>query len=547
MPRRDTLVMLIIIAFAAFLRLWRLDQYPTGLNADEAALGYNAYSLIETGRDEFGHSWPIHFVSFGDYKPALYGYLLLPFIRVLGLNVWAVRLPSALLGIAAVWFIYLTVRQLFMGPEGKKIGLLSAFFLSISPWHLHFSRGGWETNVATFFILAGMYFFLRGLEKSRLLFLSLLFFLLSLYTYHSARIIAPLLGGGLISIYRGKPFFKRNIKLLLILGFLAIIFLTPLVLSFFGPAGVSRFSGVGLFADTGPLWRVNELRGDHQMTTAFPVRVFHNKILAYGTNFLFNWAKHYHGEFLFLSGDIVERNRVPETGQMYLFDALFLAAGLYFLFSRRPRGWSVIIFWLAIGPLASAMTFQSPNAIRALNMVIPLVVVSAAGAYYLFSLIIRNFSFKWFLGIAFLAVLVIFWNVSRYLHQYYIHYHQTYPAAWEDGFASLVSFVKDHEGGYREIYITDAFDQPYILFLFYLQYPPAEFQREGKLSTRDKFGFSTVRSFDKYHFQPIVWEEMENVHQALIVGTEREVPKSATIIKTIYFRNGQPAFQIAQK
>src|SRR3989338_88548 len=87
------------LILAAALRLFGLTRYPAGLNADEAALGYNAYSLLLTGKDEHGHSWPVNLESFGDFKPAGYAYLLIPFIKIFGLTEFAVRLPSAIFGI----------------------------------------------------------------------------------------------------------------------------------------------------------------------------------------------------------------------------------------------------------------------------------------------------------------------------------------------------------------------------------------------------------------------------------------------------------------
>src|SRR3989338_4375447 len=113
MIMKNNLVLLFILVLAATLRLIALDKSPVGLNADEAAIGYNAYSLLQTGKDEHGVSWPLVFRSFDDYKPAGYFYLVLPFVKVLGLNVWAVRLPSALLGILTVYLIYLFTNKLF--------------------------------------------------------------------------------------------------------------------------------------------------------------------------------------------------------------------------------------------------------------------------------------------------------------------------------------------------------------------------------------------------------------------------------------------------
>src|SRR3989304_9058383 len=98
--RKIFLILIILLAF--ILRFYRLGDDPA-LNADEAAIGYNAYSLIQTGHDEHGNSWPIHFQSFNDYKPGLYFYLVIPFVKLLGLNEWAVRIPGAFLGVATVY------------------------------------------------------------------------------------------------------------------------------------------------------------------------------------------------------------------------------------------------------------------------------------------------------------------------------------------------------------------------------------------------------------------------------------------------------------
>lgn len=163
---RKKLILILIILLAFALRFYRLDSYPA-LNADEAAIGYNAYSLIRTGLDEHGNPWPIHFQSFNDYKPGLYFYIVIPFVRFLGLSEWAVRIPGALLGVLTVLVIYLLVKELF---KSEKLALLSSLFLAISPWHIHFSRGGWEVNVATFFITLGVWLFLRALKVRSFIF-----------------------------------------------------------------------------------------------------------------------------------------------------------------------------------------------------------------------------------------------------------------------------------------------------------------------------------------------------------------------------------------
>ena len=162
-------LLIIILVFAAILRLWQLGIIPPHLTPDEASLGYNAYSILKTGRDEYGELLPIVFRSFGDFKPGLYIYLTTPFVAILGLTELAVRLPSALAGILAVWLIYAISKQLYIRKASKKfifknaekLALFGALLLAINPWHIHFSRGTWEFNLALTFTVAGIYFFLR--------------------------------------------------------------------------------------------------------------------------------------------------------------------------------------------------------------------------------------------------------------------------------------------------------------------------------------------------------------------------------------------------
>ena len=159
------LILLISILFlTGILRFYGLSHYPAGLNADEAALGYNAYSLLLTGRDEHGSLLPVNLESFGDFKPALSSYLLVPVVKVLGLTEFAVRLPSALFGVLAVFLVYVLAR---LTTDHEPLAYVAGLLLAISPWHLHFSRGAWEVNLSTTLILLGVIFFLKW-EKTEL-------------------------------------------------------------------------------------------------------------------------------------------------------------------------------------------------------------------------------------------------------------------------------------------------------------------------------------------------------------------------------------------
>ena len=532
------ILLLLIIILAFLLRFYRLGDYPA-LNADEAAIGYNAYSLIQTGKDEHGNAWPISFQSFNDYKPGLYFYLVLPFVKVMGLNEWSVRLPNALLGVATVYLIYLLIKELGF----KNSSEIAAFMLAISPWHIHFSRGGWEVNTATFFITLGVYLFIKGLKKPVFWYFSALALGLSLYTYHAARVVVPLLGFCLLLIYRKDV--KKHLGQLLFAMLFSLILLLPLAKDILSPAGISRVSGVGLFSDPGPFNRTNEQRGEHADFQGNISKILHNKVVNYGLAFIENWGEHYRGEFLFLTGDDIQRDKVPETGQMYLFDILFIAAGLMYLLQNFNKSTKLIFCWVAIAPIAAAFTFQSPHALRSHNMVIPLVIISALGLINLLNWLKSTLPMWIYIATSGVVLILIILNFSRYAHMYWVHMAKEYPYSSQYGVKELVSYLQDNSQKYNKIIVTDRYDQPYVLFLFYLKYPPEKFQNSHILTARDNYGFSTVRDFDKYHFETIDFDKVrpENPN-SLIVGTKEEIPKEANIVKKIYGSNGYEYFDL---
>ena len=543
-------LIILILVLASFLRFYKLGTYPA-LNADEASIGYDAYSLLKTGMDQHGNPWPVHFQSFNDYKPGLYEYLVIPFVKFFGLNAWSVRIPNAFLGVLSVLIIYLLVEELFSSWErGKTVALTSALFLAISPWHLQFSRGGWEVNTSTFFMMLGVLMFLRAIKKPSIInfFYSLLPFALSLYAYHAARVVAPILGVGLVLIYKKELFNKQNAKILVISSLILVALLIPLARDMVKGDVLSRAAGVGLFADPGPINRIDEQRGEHGSPNSIVAKVIHNKVVNFSLAFLENWGAHYHGLFLFISGDDVQRDKVPETGEMYLFDIVFVLAGMAYIFkdfSENKKSYSLLLLWLFAAPIPAALTFQAPSALRAQNMVIPLIIISSIGLVYILGLLETVRKQLRVVGWGLIIIFVV-WNFTRYEHMYFVHLAKEYPFSSQYGVSELVSYVEKNQDKYKNIVVTDKYDQPYILFLFYMKYPPTEFQFHHTLTSRDNFGFSTVREFGKYEF--ITFSDLPTVEKdypgSLIIGTPNEIPKAANIVKRIYGQNGYEYFDI---
>ena len=534
-------IIIAILILAGVLRVPFLDKYPSGLNADEAAIGYNAYSLIQTGKDEHGASWPLVFRSFDDYKPPLYVYLTLPFVKLLGLNIWAVRLPSAILGVLSVFIVFLLVRQLF--PSKKYLPEISSLLLAISPWHLHFSRGGWEVNASTFLLLLGTYFFIKAISDSRFLYLFGLSFALSLYTYHSARIIAPLLAFSLFLIYFKDIVIKKNFTNIILSIFLGLTISLPIASQLLSKEGQSRFSGVSIFADTGTLSWVHEMRRIDPNPDSIVTKIKYNKYSAYFGKYVQNYFSHFSPQFLYISGDKIDRSRIPGFGQMLSFTAPFALIGIAVLLLSKSKSKYILIFWLLISPLAAALTYQSPHALRSENMVIPLSIISAYGLYISVTSLLRSKTIFYFLTICLSAAII--YQFSNYLYSYYYLYPRELPVAWQYGFDQIAQYAGDNYDKYDKFIISDRYDQPYILMAFFLKYPPQVLQRELVMTPRDKFGFSTVRQFGKFEFRAINFGEDRKIPNALILEAGEGVDEKQ-VVYTIYDPAGKQMYRFAE-
>src|SRR3989344_7793953 len=186
----DFLVIILIFTLSAVIRFYKLDDFRC-LNWDEASFGYNAYSILQTGKDEYGTSLPMEFKSVGDYKYPFYVYSLVPIIKLWGLSEFSVRFFPSLLGSIAPIFLYFITRKLL---QKRVIAFFSALALALSPWHIQFTRAGTEGGIAYTLTLAGIYFLLQAIiSKSRGFVLPAFLFFLSMFTYFGERVFIPLI------------------------------------------------------------------------------------------------------------------------------------------------------------------------------------------------------------------------------------------------------------------------------------------------------------------------------------------------------------------
>lgn len=550
------IVLVAIILLASILRLYSLGAVPVSPDWDEVALGYNAYSILQTGKDEYGVPFPLVLQSFGDYKPALYIYFALPSIALLGLNTFAVRFPSAILGILTVSAAYFLIKEIFTWRDKKNaadekqstiVALLSTFLLAISPWHIQFSRVAFETNAGLALNIFGALFFLKGLKKPWLLSLSVFFFGCSLYVYQSEKVFVPLLLLLLIGIYR-KFFFALPKKALVGFFLTGVIICMPLVFSLLTDhTYLSRAKGVSIFSGESKLL---DLEKDKLLKAKeegdIIGQIFSNRRVTYGKEIINGYMSHYDINWLFVTGDL-ERHHAPSMGLLYFVELPFLLLGIYFLFfSRFPKEAKLLIFgWFLIAPIPASVTQGVPHAVRTLNFLPTFQIFTAIGLLSAMLYISRwnyHFGKLYFKYLLFsIFVLVALFNFGYYLNQYFVQQNYFTSKEWQYGYADAVAEIKKIEGNYDKIVIANQspLDQSYIFFLYYLHYPPAVFQSENGNKIENK-------TFSKYEFRPIHWSKEQKSANILYVGREIDFSPKIKSLKEIKYLDGKTAIKIVE-
>ncbi|HVZ58487.1 MAG TPA: glycosyltransferase family 39 protein, partial [Patescibacteria group bacterium] len=531
------------------LRFYQLGSNPPSLDWDEASIGYNAYSILKTGADEYGNKMPLSFRSFDDYKPPVYVYLTVPSVAVLGLTAFAVRLPAAIFGIVAVVAVYFFVLELlsswskaeiFSETTRQAIALLSMLFLAISPWHLQFSRAAFEGNIGDCFLILALLFFFKAWRQAAYYLLFALFMILSMYSYHSFRLIDPLIVGILIifflkEIFRQKKWFAVSV-------FIIIVSTIPIYSSFIQEGGTSaRLSMVTVFSDpvVQQLSAQQELKA-HQQHNLIN-EIIYNRRVIFIPQIIKGYLDHFNFDFLFLHGDGGVQHHAYNIGMLYLWDFPFIFLGIIYLLRKRTKKIWLLFFVFLLAPLPAAITTGTPHPVRAIAMIPAFQIFAAAGVVWLAILLQK----KKILLVTVLSLsgLLLVINFAYYLYSYYVLTPVKYGYFWQYGNKQAVEYAAQHESSYQRIIMTYVYDQPYIYYLFYNKVDPKWYQKNWNYSgngTVDRF----YRKIGIYEFMDITPKDF-NRKNTLLIGTPQEIPDGVGKLKdTITFPDGRVAYKI---
>ena len=560
-----------ILTLAIILRIAFISSNPPSLNWDEVSHGYNAYSILKTGRGEWGEMLPTIFRAYGDYKLPVYIYTTVPSIAVFGLNEFSVRLPSVIAGVLTVLFTYLLVLELF--PKSKRnkqytkyhsLAALAALLVAVEPWSLFLSRAAFEANLAVMFITAGIFLFIKGLRilSSNYLLLSTILFGLSVWTYNSARIFVPIFLLILLYLFR-KQIFRisgKNIKVSLVTLLLFVVMFLPMFNQLAKPVGQARYGKVALI-DEGAVGEIIAARNSSQLSEGL-TRLIYNRPVYFVKEFFNNWVQHYSGNFLFFKGGDNYQFNIPNRGILYSTNLVFLVLGVIFLLKRRNKAALILLTWFYLAPIASSLTREAPHVLRSSVMIPAPMIISAFGFLVFVEKIVGKFKSKKIIltkSLILLYLVLLFLSLGCYLRTYFQEYRQAYSWSWQYGYKEAVNYANEVYSDYDRIIMTKKYGEPHEFILFYSKWHPDDYRNDPNLIRFNQSSWYWVDGFDKFYFvndwdipteewQPFVLESGNIVScedlKCLLITSPGNVPKKWKKLETVNFFDGKPAFEI---
>lgn len=497
--QKSNILLLFITCLAFFLRIYKIDSVPPSLHGDEIGVGYNAFTLLTEGVDEYGKRFP--FVFRADVGPAIF-YATVPAIAIFGLTEFSTRFPSAVIGTLTVVIFYFLNKELWhffqsypLRISSTKIALFSSLFLAVSPWHIQISRITHDGAYGLLLQFAATLTFLTFIRaRCRAFFyLAVILFGISFYAYHAPRITSPLLLILLIISSRKKFNFIQIIKAIMLL----LLVVMPLITDFISkPLSQTRFGGINIFVGH---------------TGSLP------DIFRWPIIFLANFFKQFNPQVLFFDTSGTRYFNVSGNGLVYSWYILTLFFGFLLLW-RNPRFFKFIFFCLVISVLPGALTSGPVNAGRIIFLLPLLELVSVLGLYQILSYSIIGRSLK------VLLVIIITLNLYIFLNKYFVDSPQTFTREWQYGVKQIAQYALANEESVAKIIVSENIKQAYVYVLFYGHKSISQILSSKPKS--EKHQFVGYARFGKYEFRKIVWDKDKLLKNVIIIGLADEIPQA---------------------
>lgn len=540
------IILIAIIAVGIFIRFYKLGEVPKGFYIDEASIGYNAYSILKTGKDEFGKSFPVMFRSFSTFQSPIYTYITVPFVYFLGITPFSVRLPSAIFGMLTIPLLFFLVKNLSPEPNNKYLAPFSATLLAISPWHILYSRTAYEANIALFLLLLGLLLLYSSLKKAWFLLLSAVTLSLSALAYRAEIFLVPVLLTMFI-VLNFKKFleYKKQFFLPAILSFvIGIIIIFPTLKIIKTPGFKARTSALSILSNVHefPWGKVN---GNGPLAS-----ISNNRTILTIREFSSLYSSYFSPRFIFSLGDAGPRKPFPDLGSLFVWQFPFYLVGLYYLLksSDQKKLKPLILTLLLASPIPASLTRDPYSTLRSLPMVIPLAIIVSYGIIKSWDLVSISYYVK-----LLLLTLIVFYSLGKMYVSIFYHHDYYRSEFWSYGWQEAVDTI-DKLNPKIPILVDSVRGHPYIELLFFSKFDPEKYQNENfEVSSSDyysnisrnetkKIGRVTVKNF--------VWGvDTDRVEKYLIVDSraisdQQILEHNITKIIDILYPNKEIALRI---
>lgn len=478
----ELLLVLAVLMAALFVRTWKLADVPAGFYIDEASFGYNAYSILKTGADEFGNRYPLYTPSFGTGKNPVYLYATVLSTAVFGLNEFSTRLPAALFGVLTVLFSILLCIEI---TKKKYASIAAGLFLALNPWHIFFSRFAIETTSLTCFTTAGFFLLLRGLKKPSLLPLASMVLGIGFYTYAPAIPFITIMLVGTFFIFKTNiSSITTNTKVVFV-AILIVSTIPHVVHDIRGSEQVSHFKTSFVFNEANDGNSRELLR-----KSSWPANLFYKASPAVMRTAVFakNYISNYSPVYLFKNGDMsTYRAHVRGYGPFLPIVTPLLLLGLFAAaISFKKPGIKFLLLWIFSFPIGAAISTQTfPSATRTFTALPGFQILFAVGLVFAVDTIekyLKNRSPQVrkpvFCVTASLLLVLYILNFSAFFYLYIKDYPTYSSLEWNNGFRDAIQYAESHSDLYDDLAVTENIPFSYIYVLYYSKFPPEELQRK---------------------------------------------------------------------
>ncbi len=488
----------LIIVIGLVIRLVNLNKLV--LVHDEMSIGYNALSILKTGQDEWGKTFPVVFKAFGDFKLPGYVYATVLSFALFGVNDFSLKIPSLLAGILIIigsyWLTYVLTSK-------RPVALLAALVLAFSPWPIHLSRLAIESNLASAFFIFGLLasIIIMQNHKPKKVWVGVLGVSMAgaVYSYVALRMLVPLYGlvMGLL-IWK----FKLPATRFLVAAIIFLVLVIPLTSGVLSPAGTARFNQVSIFSNENASMVVNEQRAncfiaDPRLGVA--CKLLFNKPLTYLEQVVSNHAHFILPTFLFFDGggDDLVYTSMPGMGEFLWILYPFYLVGLVVVWQKRtqPEWLLFFVIWiLAVMPNAFA---GPPQVIRGAALMPLVAIIIGMGLFASWEWVSqKKFGSMMFLLFAAGVLLLTVRSLVNYWVIYPVQYSwRAYPLPKQ-----TVIDVLNVSDNFKRIYFHQHFPDAHIAVAWYGQFDPTWYRQSVNFPSADDVGFQHPTKLGKYEF-----------------------------------------------